>query len=324
VLRRILLAVLALAALAVVVLGVGLWSAHRAIDRERAPLPTPDEIARFRSAPESDLPVRLRWINTASQPMPRAAVLDPDADPHPDEPYVMSHPAFVLEWADGRLLLIDAGMRPEEAIAFGKTVATLGGAGPLVAHGSIADALGDATARVRGLVFTHLHTDHVDGVLSLCAAERPPAATAFLTEAQATRPNYTTRPGLGLLEQASCVRREQLGDAALRPLPGFPGVAVLAAGGHTPGSQIVLARLPDADGERLLVFAGDIVNQTDGIRSDVPKPFLYRTLVVPESDERQAELRGYLAALGSEPGVTLLVSHDERTLATHGLASWSD
>lgn len=313
-LARILIGIAALLALAVLVLGAVLWQAHRAIDRERAPLPEAPDLARFRETPAGDLPIRLWWINTASQPMPRDAVLDPAADPGAGEPYVMSHPAFVLEWADGRLLLVDAGMRPESARAFGAPIESLAGAEPIVPHRDVAAALGDGAARVRGIVFTHLHADHVDGVVSLCAAGPRPEIRAFFTEAQAERPNYTTRPGLALLDEAACVRRELLGEERLRPVPGFPGVAVIAAGGHTPGSQILLARVAGGGGERLYAFAGDTVNHLDGILHDVPKPYLYRTLMVPESEERQRELRRFLATLAREHGATLLVSHDEASL----------
>ncbi len=307
------LVLLVLASLATVIL----VSAHRAIGRERAPLPTAEELARFARAPVADLPVRLRWIDTATQAIPRSAVLDPDADPSPAEPYVMSHPAFVLEWADGRLLLVDAGMRREAALEFGGPLEALGGASPIEPRASVADALGASAAKVRGIVFTHLHTDHVEGVLGLCMPERKDKLAAFMTVAQDERFNYTTRPGRALLDEATCVERRVLPEDRLRPLPGFPGVAVLDAGGHTPGSEIVLARVrgqgPDA-GERLYAFAGDTVNHIDGVRHDVPKPYLYRTLLVPESDQRLQELRRFLAALERDDGYVVLVSHDQRAL----------
>ncbi|HEY8516103.1 MAG TPA: MBL fold metallo-hydrolase [Candidatus Binatia bacterium] len=313
-LSRILIGVAALLALAVLALGAVLVQAHRAIDRERAPLPTADDLARFRAEPASALPVRLWWVETASQRMPRTAVLEPNEDPTPARPYVMSHPAFVLEWADGRVLLIDAGMRREPALEFGRQIEWLGGARPLVARGAIGAVLGPSAARVRGIVFTHLHTDHVDGVLSLCAAAPETRLTAFMTEAQSARPNHTTRPGLALLDEATCVERATLSGERFLAVPGFPGVAVIDAGGHTPGSQIVLARVATEGGERLYAFAGDTVNHLDGILHDVPKPWLYRKLLVPESDARQKELRAFLATLAREHGARLLVSHDQVNL----------
>lgn len=320
VLKRVLLVVAGVLGVVVVAVAALLFAAHRAIDAERAPLPTAAELSAFVDGPTADLPVRASWIETASQPMPRSAVLDPSGDPSPDTPYVMSHPAFVLEWTDGRILLIDAGMRRESALSFGKPLELLGGAAPIVAHTATADALGAALPRVRAILFTHLHTDHVDGVIALCTAVPPPAIEAFMTVAQAERPNYTTRPGLALLDEATCVKRRLLtGGGALHAVPGFPGVAVIDAGGHTPGSEIVLARVATAQGMRLLAFAGDTVNHLDGVHHDVPKPYLYRKLMVPESDARQSELRHFLRALERERGFTVLVSHDEGALVASGL-----
>lgn len=318
--KRIALGLVALLLVAVLVVGGILWSAHGAIDAEHAPLPTAQELAAWLDGPTYDLPVRARWIETATQAMQRSAVLDPAGDPSPGTPYVMSHPAFVLEWTDGRILLIDTGMRRESAISFGKPLEWLGGAGPIAPRTTTAEALGPDLQRVKALLFTHLHTDHVDGVVALCEGASPPRIDAFMTVAQAERPNYTTQPGLALLEQAPCVNQRLLGGAAaLHPVAGFPGVAVIDAGGHTPGSQIILVRLARAQGMTLLAFVGDTVNHHDGIRSDVPKPWAYRTFLVPESDARQHELRQYLSSLEKERGFTVLVSHDEASLLASGL-----
>ena len=324
VIKRILLAIPVALVLIALTAGGFLWQAHRAIDRERAALPTADELARFASGPTDDLPVRLSWIETASQKMPRSAVLDPGKDPAPDAPYVMSHPAFVLEWADGRILLIDTGMRRESALSFGKPMESLGGAGPISALTPTAEALGAAASRVRAIVFTHLHTDHVDGVVALCAAAPQSQITAFMTVAQAERPNYTTRPGLALLDEATCVKRKLLDEGtSLRALPGFPGVAVIDAGGHTPGSEIILVRVASDGGVKPYAFAGDTVNHLDGVHRDIAKPWLYRTFLVPESDERQSELRHFLAALERERGFAILVSHDEASIVATGVPPWS-
>ena len=323
-LKRISLVVLVLLALAATAAAVALLRAHLAVRAETALLPTLDavEAAAAVGAIVDDAPVRLAMINTASQAMPRADVLSADRDPHPGLPFVMSFPAFVAEWKDGRLLLIDAGMTRAGAVAFGRPLEWLGGAQPMVPHASAAEALGDATARLKGIVFTHLHTDHVGGIGELCQHRN--SLTVALTEAQAERTNYTTRPGRDLLEEADCVHFARVSGGPLFPVAGFPGVYLIDAGGHTPGSQIVLVFVRAADGTaHRYALTGDIVNHLDGILYDVPKPFAYRTFIVPESEPRQHELRAFLKQLHDEAGFALLVSHDQQSLEASGVPEWT-
>lgn len=315
-LRRVGFVVFALFLLAVATAATVLGSAHRGIRREAAPLPSIDAV--MASAQTPDRPLRAMWIDTASQAMPRAAVLDAARDPDPSAPYVMSHSSFVFEWSDGRILLVDVGMDEDGARRFGRPLEWLGGARPVEPLGSLARQLGDALPRVAGLVFTHLHADHVGGVSEFCRAHGA-ALPVFMTTAQDERPNYTTRPGRELLSTVPCVHLERLDAIPLAPVPGFSGVFVVAAGGHTPGSQVVVVHVAGVDGDRTYVVTGDIVNHRAGIDSDVPKPPLYRALVVPENEERQRDMRHFLRAL-AERGATLLVSHDRLDLERSPIA----
>lgn len=308
--------------------GVLAW-AHAGVRRERAPLPpVPAAVAAVQGAGG---PVRLSIANTASQEMPRSGVLDASRDPASESPYVMSHPSFVLEWADGRILLVDTGMDRAGAERFGRPIESLLGGGPILPHESVAAQLGEAADRVEGIVFTHLHEDHVGGVVELCQG-RTRSLRVFMTEAQDERGNYTTSATRRLLADTRrgaqtevdppCVEVTRIASGGAQPVPGFPGVAVVAAGGHTPGSQIVLAAVSGADGRFLAGFTGDIVNHIAGIDHGVSKPTLYRLLLVPEAEERQAELRRFLRSLRDEGGVRLLVSHDELQLASSLLPAW--
>jgi len=321
--KRLALAVLVLLAIVVLTMSAVLVSAHIAVRREAAPLPSLeaiDAVAEVASIVD-DAPVRIGVINTASQAMPRADVLEPGRDPDRDRPYLMSHPAFVVEWKDGRLLLIDLGMTRDGARSFGRPLEWLGGAQPMEPHGSVAEVLGDAAARVKAVVFTHLHVDHVGGISELCTHLNN--LRVPLTTAQAEHLNYTTQPGLNLLDDADCVRLERVSGGPLFPVAGFPGVFLIDAGGHTPGSQIVLVFVRDESGSRRYAFAGDIVNNADAITYDIPKPLLYRTLIVPESEARQTELRAFLKRLRDDGGFTVLVSHDESSPQASGLVAWS-
>lgn len=306
--------------LALIVVASALVWMHLEVQRARAPLPMVADLLAVAEQP--DLPIKVSVIETSQQPTPRRAVLDPHSDPRPDAPYVMTHPSFVLEWGDGRILLIDAGMSRGAAVEFGATLERFMDAAPVEPLATVAGALGQEAKRVKGIVFTHLHTDHVDGLRELCASVTPPVK-AFMTNAQLDSWTLFTAPGKQIVETAGCVERTRIGGAALLPLDGFPGVGVIAAAGHTPGSQAIVVAVREAPGKvRRLVFSGDITNTIDGVRHDLPKPLLYRLVIVPEDDDRLGELRRYLRALEKDHGFGVVVSHDQNHLRTVGIPAW--
>ena len=318
------LAWLVVTALALAVAGVALLlgASHRQIRALDPELPSLASIGAL--ADEADLPVRVSVWNSASQPMPRRLVLDPALDPDPDAPYAMSHPSFVLEWADGRVLLVDAGMDAEQARAFGRPLEWFG-AGAIEPHGSIAERVLPALAeRPLAIVFTHLHSDHVGGVAALCHARPAPGSVRLVqTVAQAELANHTTRPGRAALDAAGCLARERLPDVPLAPIPDRPGAFVIRAAGHTPGSQIVGAFVQSAGAVRGYLFAGDAANAIDGIRHDVPKPWAYRTFLVPESEPRLRRVRAFLRD-AEQQGFVVAIAHDERHLATTGIPPFGE
>ncbi len=309
-LRKTGFAILVIALLAIAALLAVLVPSHLAVRRERAPLPTLDAVRR-RVAGVAGGPRSLRWINTSSQVSIRGLSR---ADPHADRPFRLCHSTFVLEWPDRRIVLLDLGMTRERAATFGSFGELLGGE-PARIHTTVAETLGDRIADVAGIVFTHLHIDHVDGIRDLCAAHRGDPIPVFMTPAQARRPNHTTSGGLQMIRDAACVRIVELEDTPLAALEGLAGVFVTAAGGHTPGTQIITAVIGDGAERAPVAFTGDIVNHIDGIDLDIGKSLIYRTLIVPESEDRQRELRAYLRSLRAEAGFALRVSHDEDLLS---------
>lgn len=251
-----------------------------------------------------DAPRRLAWLNTASQ--------------RGDAPATLAHPAFLLEWADGRRFAIDVGMEREQALAFGRLAEIALGAQPIEPHGSLAEQLGPQVGSLRGVAFTHLHHDHTGGLPGLCRALGRPLPL-FQTPWQADLGNYSTRPGRAEVEAADCVRVERLPARSLSPIPGFPGLAVVAGGGHTPGSSLFVARV----GELTWVLAGDVTNFRKDLDEDRPKPWIYSAFITPESRGRLAELRAWLRALEAQPGFRVLVSHDLEALQASGLPAYA-
>jgi len=204
------------------------------------------------------------------------------------------------------------------AIAFGKPLETFSGAEPIAPLGSAAEKLGASLRRVAGIAFTHEHTDHTNGVAALCRVHDHPIPL-FQNRLQVEESNYTTRPGLEQLANAKCLAPELVDAGPLHRVRGFPGLSFFAAAGHTPGSQVFVAHVRGSDGVHTYVLTGDVVNQIDGARRNIPKPALYSLLLVPESPARLDKLRRLLAELERDHGVTILVSHDLLSLEASGV-----
>jgi len=297
------LAVLGLLVVAsLLVLGSILLKAHIEIRSLDAQIPSAAQLAAL--ADTAGAPVRVGYANTATQRGPNGAV---------------AHPAFVLEWADGRLFAIDTGMEREAALAFGEPLELLLGAEPAEAHGSPRELLGPAADRIAGVAFTHLHMDHTGGLASVCEGRAADSLPVFQTPWQADRGNYTTSPGRDDVSRAGCARPERLAGGPLLPVPGFPGLAAMQAGGHTPGSTIYLARIGDAT----WVFSGDVTNFKDALLANRPKEKLYSLLITPEGPTQLEKLRLWLAGLDAQPGFRVVVSHDHAALEGSGLAAWA-
>lgn len=316
-LGRILRVVLGVLVLAVVGAAALLGLAHRQIRSIDPELPTVDMLRTF--AAQADLPVRVSYWNTSSQPAPRSSVLEAKRDPDRTAPYVMSHPSFVVEWADGRTLLVDAGMDAAQAVEFGKTIRLIGG-GAVEAHGSIEErVLPRLAGRPLAIAFTHLHTDHVGGVVGLCRARSAgPPVRLVQTTAQADLANFTTRPGRAVIDTGACLTRERLADAPATAIPGLPGAFVIHSAGHTPGSQVVGVWVHGDAGPRGYLFAGDAANAIDGIRRDIPKPWAYQTFLVPEYEDRLRRVRRLLRE-AEQAGFAVAIAHDERHLESTGI-----
>lgn len=265
------------------------------------PLPSEDELRALLEV--EDGPVRLHYVNTSSQAIGDRA---------------LGHTVFLAEWANGDVFMIDAGMDRDEAIEFGGLMETLLGAAPARAHGTIAELLGpDGVERVKGVAFTHLHIDHSQGTVPFCEA-RGPGARVFQTRWQADLHNFNTEEGAAIVRDSCLEPGAMSGETILRP-EGFPGLGVVALGGHTPGST--LFAIP-VDG-RLWVFSGDITNTKQDIVTDTGKPFLYSHLMVPEHTGRTGQLRRWLAELDGRPDIRVIVSHDLMDVEASGMPEYA-
>lgn len=249
-----------------------------------------------------DGPVGIRYVNTSSQAMGQGE---------------LGHTVFLVEWANGKLFMVDAGMDRETAVEFGKLMETVLGAEGAVSHGTISELLAEDTMRVMGVGYTHLHIDHAQGTVPFCAV-RGPGASVFQTSWQADLHNFNTEESAAIVAE-SCLESGTLGEGAVMAVDGFPGIGLVALGGHTPGSTLFAV----AVGDRLWLLSGDISNSKADLLNDTGKGLLYSYLIVPEHTGRIGLLRPWLAALDAEADTTVIVSHDLPDIAASGMAEYS-
>ncbi len=158
----------------------------------------------------------------------------------------------------------------------------------------------------RMVVFTHEHHDHVAGAL------------LSPYRAQVQQHTLFTRAQVRTLMEHPSDARVRLDSAAAAGwltidyqgwIPIAPGVVLLQAPGHTPGSQMVYVRL--ASGREILL-SGDIAWHLSGVTGLRQKP----ASVIQSLAEDSAALRPQLAWLRdvAAAGVVVVVSHDEGSI----------
>lgn len=299
-LKKVLIGSAAILLLGVMALAWILVPPHLQIRAISPELPTRADLQTLTSDPNG--PVNISYVITSSQTMPKRT---------------LSHSSFIVEWADGRILLIDLGLDHAGAVEFGQLFETIEGADPATVHGAISEFLGSSVTRVEGVGFTHLHTDHVQGVTGLCEA-LPKAIIAVQTSDQLAKHNLHTYDSHKLLQNSDCIdRREITGNA--RQHNRFPGIGIYALGGHTPGSTLFAVPV----GDTIWLLTGDIAGTYADIKKDRDKSLIYSYLMVPEDRQRLADLRNWLNELDEFPDVNVVVSHDASAIAESGMKKWS-
>lgn len=280
-------------------LAVFLVPQHAQIGAITPPIPTANDL---KALENFDGPTGLYYLNTSEQTLERGS---------------LTHSVFVFEWPDGRLLLVDAGMREAQALEFADLLRTMSGGGALTLHGNVAALLGKEATRVAGIAFTHLHIDHTEGVIALCDAITA-APILLQTSLQREEQNFNTREGAQILSD-SCLKPEPLAQGKVWTSSKFPGLGLIPVGGHTPGSTLFAATIEG----QLYVLSGDITNTKDAVEADSGKGWVYSNLLVPENTDRTRELRQWLRGLMSRQDTTVVVSHDLDDIRASGIPEFN-
>jgi glyoxylase-like metal-dependent hydrolase (beta-lactamase superfamily II) len=190
-------------------------------------------------------------------------------------------------------IMVDAGMDRETARRAGDKGVFLD-----EAYASTVAALRAASL----IVITHEHYDHAGTVVQSAVSDEL-APHTMLTRQQVERLTHT--PRLITMLDSTKVNRYIVVDYD-QVLPIAPGVVLIKAPGHTPGSQVIYVQLASG---REVILAGDVAWHRFGIETETQKPDSIR--------EDRGPIAGELKWLhaAEQAGVVVVVSHDGDQLA---------
>jgi glyoxylase-like metal-dependent hydrolase (beta-lactamase superfamily II) len=253
------------------------------------------DLSRLRStagAPDAELPIEVRVEVIARSRVPRGFLVAGESLVARAELVTV---AYQVVYPDQRSVIIDAGA--DQALFDAELPGTTVDAD---AHAAVQRALPFA----EHVVVTHEHFDHLGGVARSPHFERI-APKVRLTTAQLDNTAETRRAGLTPQAASQLSPLQYAGHHRLAP-----GVVLVAAPGHTPGSQMVFVKLRDG---RELLLLGDVAWHRDGIELPRARPWVASRFVLGEDREAVNHQLRALHELRRQP-VHLVVAHDGEQL----------
>jgi glyoxylase-like metal-dependent hydrolase (beta-lactamase superfamily II) len=235
-------------------------------------------------------PIRVNVIKFAESRRPKNFAVKGQ----PAEPSVQARTAYQIVYADGTVM-VDTGMDFATHRFFGRGVEE-----PYFPEQAarVARALRSA----RAIIVTHEHGDHVAGLVR-SEYFNEIAPKSVLTRAQLeTLLNEPQIPELRPTEEmAAKLRVIDYSDT----MAFAPGIALIKAPGHTPGSQMVYVTLQSG---KELLLTGDVAWHMDGVRLNAGKDAPW----IKEPPELMAaELTWLNGLFRTEKNLSIVISHDE-------------
>jgi len=165
------------------------------------------------------------------------------------------------------------------------------------------EQLTDALASAGKVLMTHEHPDHI------IALARHPAPDVLAPRLLLNQPQITALPAFADGELAPALKTVQPGlSGNVEAIA--PGVVVVPAAGHSPGSQMIYIALEN--GEEVLLL-GDIVWAMSNLDDLKTRPILTQYLVFDHSEDR-ATVKRQVRALHDlrvvEPDLIMVPAHD--------------
>jgi glyoxylase-like metal-dependent hydrolase (beta-lactamase superfamily II) len=216
----------------------------------------------------------------------------------PNEPSVQARTVFQIVYADG-YVMVDSGMDQQVHNFFGRGVV----------EPYDADAAKEVERAVRGaraILLTHEHGDHAAGVIHTPFANELAPKTILTRDQVQTLMTNPQMPEIKLTPEAA--RRYDVVDYE-KVLPFGPGLVLIKAPGHTPGSQMIYVVL--ASGREYLLI-GDTAWHMDGVRNVRGKDAPW---IQEDENALMAQLSWLNGLYKTEKNLFIIASHDDEERA---------
>ncbi len=285
---------IAAAALGIAIFG-GFWWLFLADSKAPAAAPGLFAIEDWRSRlPEdaSALPTEIRVLEIGRDKAPgfaaRAGGFGTD--------WNTTYNAVQIVWPD-RTLIVDGAI--DAATAAGMKQSEADWAFDAAAYETLLAAM----LKAEQVVITHEHLDHV------MAVARHPDPAALAPRLVLNAPQIGALPifAIGALDPAIAGLAPRL-DGTVQSIA--PGVVIIPAAGHTPGSQLVFIRTQDGR-ETLLI--GDVAWSLDAVETLTTRPVLTQYMIFDPNEDRtsvKAQLRALHDLMEANPDLTVIPAHD--------------
>ncbi|MEQ9519958.1 MAG: MBL fold metallo-hydrolase [Parvibaculum sp.] len=248
-----------------------------------------DEIRHLATAQPGALPTAINAEAPVTFDFPGAAVVTGWA--WAANPMVIY--AYEVEYPDGHIMIDTSLSKEQAAVMAGDDVPY-----DMDAYNRLMSAVGSA----KQIVFTHEHGDHLGGVVS------HPDALSILDRVRFTERQLSDLSKWGGVEypEGALDNYEPLAYDTLHALA--PGIVLIEAAGHTPGSQIIYVQR--ADGQEYF-FVGDVAWNYANIDLVRPRPNAVSLGFLGEDRPRtQSQLAALKELSEANPAIAVVVGHD--------------
>lgn len=231
---------------------------------------------------------------------------------------IINHSAFLIEHPKGNIL-VDTGLGEKiDEQFYGEIPFLIRLVFAYEKGESVKAQLTKAKIDFRAILITHLHFDHVSGLVDFLDKDiwALPEEIAYkdigtppsVLQSQVSNPNIKWHP-------YSFKRIPYLGFPESLDIYGDNAIVVVPLRGHTPGSVGVI--ITTNSGKRIFLI-GDTAWRKKGIDQQVGKFWLSKKLVDHDSKEVLEQIKKLHLFQEANPDIALVPSHDESVQAPYG------